>query len=71
MSRRVREPLPLYGRPLKLAETFQQNADVVLYHGDCLELLGKLPNGFARLIVTSPPYNIGKRYERRDRKSVV
>ena len=65
MSRRVREQLPLYGRPLKLAETFQQNADVVIYHGDCLELLGKLPNGFARLIVTSPPYNIGKRYERR------
>jgi len=37
----------------------------VLHHGDCLDLLGKVPNGLVRLIITSPPYNIGKRYERR------
>jgi len=43
----------------------QPDADVVLYQGDCLDLLARLPNGIARLIVTSPPYNIGKRYERR------
>ncbi len=65
MSRRVREQLSLYGRPLKLADAFQREADVVLHRGDCLELLGTLPDGLARLIVTSPPYNIGKKYERR------
>ena len=65
MNRRSREQLSLYGGPLKLVDTFRQDADVVLHHGDCLDLLGKVPNGFARLIVTSPPYNIGKRYERR------
>jgi adenine-specific DNA-methyltransferase len=37
----------------------------VLFAGDCLNFLGTLPNGVARLIVTSPPYNIGKQYERR------
>ncbi|MBI4610342.1 MAG: site-specific DNA-methyltransferase [Candidatus Rokubacteria bacterium] len=57
--------MSLYGRALKLAGTFRQDAEVVLYHGDCLDLLGKLPDGLAKLIVTSPPYNIGKRYERR------
>jgi adenine-specific DNA-methyltransferase len=40
-------------------------SDVVLFHGDCLEFLRSLPDGLARLIVTSPPYNIGKRYEKR------
>ncbi len=65
MSWRVREQLPLYGQVLKLTETLREDADVVLYHGDCLDLLRALPNGLARLIVTSPPYNIGKRYERR------
>jgi len=62
--RRLREQLPLYG-PLRLTDRFQPDAGVVLHHGDTLDLLRSLPNGFARLVVTSPPYNIGKRYERR------
>jgi adenine-specific DNA-methyltransferase len=31
--------------------------------GDCLEELRKLPSGSAQLVVTSPPYNIGKPYD--------
>jgi DNA modification methylase len=38
--------------------------DVVVAHGDALEILGRLPDGFATLVVTSPPYNLGKTYER-------
>jgi len=30
-----------------------------------LDLLKQIPDGAARLIVTSPPYNIGKKYEKR------
>jgi len=52
-------------KSFRLADQFSPGADVVLRHGDCLELLHTLPDGLARLIVTSPPYNIGKRYERR------
>jgi adenine-specific DNA-methyltransferase len=40
-------------------------ADAVLYHGDCRELLARIPDGSVQLVVTSPPYNIGKEYERR------
>jgi adenine-specific DNA-methyltransferase len=40
-------------------------SDVVLFRGDCLDLLKSLPSGLTRLVVTSPPYNIGKRYEKR------
>jgi len=34
-------------------------------HGDCLKVLPALKDESVDLIVTSPPYNIGKRYERR------
>lgn len=48
---------------MKLSEHYADDADVVLYPGDCLDLLREMPDGCAQLIVTSPPYNIGKRYE--------
>ncbi len=36
-----------------------------VYPGDCLKLLKQIPNEAIQLIVTSPPYNIGKEYENR------
>ena len=36
---------------------------VSFQRGDCLDLLATMPPGAARLVVTSPPYNIGKAYE--------
>jgi adenine-specific DNA-methyltransferase len=53
--------------PVSLTTDFVPGADAVLHHGDCLRFLGGVPDGVARLIVTSPPYNLGKRYERRMR----
>lgn len=50
---------------VKLSESFNLEADTVLYKGDCEDFLDTLPSKFARLIVTSPPYNIGKPYEQR------
>ena len=38
---------------------------VLVFEGDCADFLPTLPDGAARLIVTSPPYNLGKAYERR------
>jgi adenine-specific DNA-methyltransferase len=38
---------------------------VTVFHGDCLSFLSTIPNGEAQLIVTSPPYNIGKKYEKK------
>jgi adenine-specific DNA-methyltransferase len=38
---------------------------VTLYLGDRLDLLKEIPSGSVKLVVTSPPYNIGKRYEKR------
>lgn len=50
---------------MRLAEKYLSDVDVVLYHGDCLELLNQIPPDSAQLVVTSPPYNIGKRYEQK------
>lgn len=38
---------------------------VTLFLGDCMALLSTLPSESVQLIVTSPPYNIGKEYEER------
>jgi adenine-specific DNA-methyltransferase len=44
---------------------YDANVDVVLFTGNCLDLLKEMPDEIAKLIVTSPPYNLGKAYERR------
>ena len=35
-----------------------------LFVGDCLEYLNQIPDESIQLIVTSPPYNLGKEYEK-------
>ena len=48
----------------QVASSFSPDAEAVIAHGDCLETLRGLPDGFAKLVITSPPYNIGKVYEK-------
>lgn len=50
---------------IMVAATYAPEADAVLFHGDCLDLLAAVPDQSMQLVVTSPPYNIGKAYERR------
>ena len=50
---------------LKIAGSFAEDEQVVVYPGDCLELLHQIPDETLQLVVTSPPYNLGKEYERR------
>jgi len=52
-------------KKIKIASKPTKNADVVLFHGDRLDLLKMLPDRSVKLVVTSPPYNIGKEYEKR------
>jgi adenine-specific DNA-methyltransferase len=49
----------------QIKSDFDPTADIVLHHGDVRDLLATLPDGFARLVITSPPYNLGKEYETR------
>jgi adenine-specific DNA-methyltransferase len=55
-------------RALRLADHWDPTADVSLHLGDALDLLRGMPAASAQLVVTSPPYNIGKAYERGRRR---
>lgn len=50
---------------MSIAAAYRRDARVTLHCGDCRELLKDIPDGEAQLVVTSPPYNIGKEYEQR------
>ncbi len=55
---------PLFREESKtIADHYSPNADVVFALGDTHQTLARCPDGFAKLIITSPPYNIGKEYE--------
>ncbi|MGD0999158.1 MAG: DNA methyltransferase [Candidatus Brocadiia bacterium] len=55
----------MLGTTYRVADTFDRSEHVVLYPGDCLDLLRTIRDGTIQLVVTSPPYNIGKEYEQR------
>ena len=47
-----------------VADEFTARANAVILQGDSAETLKQLPAGTVKLIITSPPYNIGKAYEK-------
>ncbi len=48
----------------KVAKQFDLEQRAVVYQGDCLQLLRQIPDQSIQLVVTSPPYNVGKSYEK-------
>lgn len=48
---------------MKISPTFNPDSDLILHQGDTLDLLKSIPSNFVNLVVTSPPYNLGKEYE--------
>ena len=49
----------------EIKSEFNSEAQTVIFEGDCLEFLASIPSQSIQLIVTSPPYNLGKEYEKR------
>ncbi len=54
-----------FGLEMKIYSKFTPEADCILFNGDCLDFLRQVPDESVQLVVTSPPYNIGKTYEER------
>lgn len=50
---------------LTIRKRFARENDVTLFHGDCLNLMKQIPDNSAQLVITSPPYNLGKSYEKK------
>ena len=53
----------LFESSTRIDETLKKDSRIVLAHGDSAKTLAALPDGLAKLIISSPPYNIGKEYE--------
>jgi adenine-specific DNA-methyltransferase len=77
MCRNFQLTLGLQGMPQKneassvrIRQNFSEDNDVSLYRGRCEDFLREIPVGAIDLVVTSPPYNIGKRYERGNKLTV-
>lgn len=49
---------------MNILKKFSPAEHIVVYPGDCLDLLKTIPDGLLQLVVTSPPYNLGKEYEK-------
>jgi adenine-specific DNA-methyltransferase len=62
------EASPLFRIPKPIYDTFSPDAEIVIFHGDVKDFIRQVPTGIVRLIITSPPYNLGKEYE--DRVSI-
>jgi adenine-specific DNA-methyltransferase len=50
---------------IRIEKEYIHDADLVLHQGDTKDLLQQIPTESVKLIVTSPPYNLGKEYETR------
>lgn len=54
-----------FEHPPEVACSFNKKERSILINGETLKTLQGLPDGIAQLVISSPPYNIGKEYEAR------
>ncbi|GAC1605476.1 MAG: site-specific DNA-methyltransferase [Aquirhabdus sp.] len=62
--------LPITNSPIDAAEkifgtSFYRGERYAIFNMDCIEGMKALPPEFFNLVITSPPYNIGKEYEQK------
>lgn len=52
-------------RNIKVGNNYRKNNNITLFYGDCIDFIKQIPDNSVQLVITSPPYNIGKEYEKR------
>jgi DNA modification methylase len=58
---------PLKPRKMpKVTDRFSSSAEIVLHNGDAGDFVRTIPDGAVDLVITSPPYNLGKEYETKE-----
>ena len=57
--------LPLFRSAKPIETSFKSNAEIIIFSGDVNEFIAQVPDNSVALVVTSPPYNLGKEYENR------
>lgn len=48
-----------------ITNQYQPNADIIINNNDTKVFIPSIPTGYVSLVVTSPPYNLGKEYEQK------
>ncbi|MDD5029916.1 MAG: site-specific DNA-methyltransferase, partial [Rhodoferax sp.] len=48
-----------------IAAHYLPDSKAVVFDGDCLAFMREIPDESIQLVITSPPYNIGKPYEKK------
>ena len=61
----IKETFDFAKRQISISDIYNTSADVVLFDGNCSELLKDIPSSSVDLVITSPPYNLGKKYEKK------
>ncbi|MEW6200893.1 MAG: DNA methyltransferase, partial [bacterium] len=56
--------IPLFKIP-EINDCFSDTYQIVVHCGDAFDFLTTIPSEIMTLIITSPPYNLGKEYENR------
>lgn len=57
--------LPMFEPRPVIETTYRPDANTILFQGEANDFVAQLPDKSVALIVTSPPYNLGKDYESR------
>lgn len=52
-----------FAKPIEM--NFSPEAEIVIFPGDAFDFIDQVPDNSVALVVTSPPYNLGKAYENR------
>src|SRR5229473_1499269 len=61
----TRSLFDINGQEQPIQSSFDPGSGLILYPGDTATLLSTIPDETVALIITSPPYNLGKKYENR------
>ena len=49
----------------RISSHFPSNNNAILFEGSCTDFIKEIPDQTVKLVITSPPYNIGKEYEKK------
>lgn len=49
----------------KVVSRYSKSAEAIINNGSCYDFIKTIPDQSVKLVITSPPYNIGKKYEKK------
>lgn len=63
MDIKIPNEITVLNKKILYRKDYKEKFDVLIAHNDVLEFLKNVPSESIKLVITSPPYNIGKPYE--------